>query len=59
MPIRLIVEDYCQNCPFFEPVTRCRELESFIDVIRDTEVTCGNAPKCIEIQKVLKERSQK
>ena len=51
--IKLEVEQYCQNCPEFEPVVDSTAL--FInegDVVRrETTVTCKHRERCINIFK--------
>lgn len=51
--ITLIVEDYCQECPMFEPDIN-REIAGSWDgsrIVLDTTVFCKSAYKCREMQK--------
>lgn len=56
--IRLVVEDYCQNCPDFEPETRdlsfvrCCENQMLCDVV------CVNREKCAMLYSHLKQTSE-
>lgn len=56
--IRLVVEDYCQNCPDFEPEAkvasfiRCCERETLCDVV------CVNREKCAMLYSHLKQTSE-
>lgn len=57
--IRLVVEDYCQNCPDFEPEARdvsfircCERGETLCDVV------CVNREKCAMLYSHLKQTSE-
>lgn len=56
--IRLVVEDYCQKCPDFEPETKSAsffhhgERETFCDVV------CVNREKCAMLYSHLKQTSE-
>ena len=56
--IRLVVEDYCQNCLDFEPEARkvsfirCCEREMLCDVV------CVNREKCAMLYSHLKQTSE-
>lgn len=60
--ITLKVEDYCQNCPDFEPRSEKFTYEGWDNeklehmCRRDTFVTCENALKCSLIASRLKEK---
>lgn len=48
--IRLLVDEYCHNCPNFEPYAmRASSLDGFID----TRVVCEYHDKCKSIKKYL------
>ena len=52
--IKLVVEDYCQNCPYFDPVT----YKLNTDYIRSgrsvtTNVMCSDREKCNNIHNHL------
>lgn len=58
--IKLLVEDYCQNCPKFEP--ECKTLEYSVDRVNfvyDHIIRCGNRSACGLIQKYLESRKEK
>lgn len=52
--IKLIVEDFCQNCPYFEPTLDDSARVPYSDcekdiVIGDTKVLCEHYKKCIRV----------
>lgn len=51
--IKLEVDYYCQNCPYFEPTTRVFKTldNSYISTI----VTCSDSNKCARIHNRIKE----
>lgn len=58
--IRLIVEDYCQDCPDFEPVAEKTNLYSGQDVCMvNTEVYCKYKDRCASVAKWMKEKEGK
>ena len=50
--IKLNVENYCQNCPYFDPI--CNRLETFDMSYINTYVECSDRLKCEAIHKQLK-----
>lgn len=53
--IRLCVEDYCQDCPEFEPETSTVEVYDFIsDEHLDTIVHCEHQKRCDSFMRYLK-----
>ena len=66
--IRLVIEDYCNNCTMFEPevVERPISIESFdgTDLIGDTIIKCNNCNTCKKLMghlqtKFLEESARK
>ena len=52
--IRLIVEDYCHNCPEFEPaINKAKFLLDTTVVTTDTNIKCQHANRCKNIKKCL------
>lgn len=52
MAITLRVNDYCQNCPYFEPKV-CKTV--FMGGYHETLVTCEDMDKCERLVKFSKE----
>lgn len=59
--IRLEVEDYCQNCPAFEPeVEHTNIVDSAFNIqIIETTVTCENKRVCKNLVRYLKKQLEK
>ncbi len=47
--IRLVVEDYCQNCPDFEPEVNSNEFEIYGEKHAEHVVTCIRRQRCKKI----------
>lgn len=56
MAIVLNVEDYCQECSYFEP--RVRRMLTIVSCIR-TDVTCKNRDRCKGIYNYIKKEETK
>lgn len=52
MSVKLIVADYCQTCPDFEPITIKK---SYMGGHHDTTVMCVDSDKCERLVKHIKE----
>lgn len=46
MSIKLIVEDYCENCPNFEPDINRIQFERFSDEFHEYVYICDTLIKC-------------
>lgn len=56
--INLCVESYCQNCPYFEPVTE-KVINHYLGVV-DTAVYCKDMNKCDVIHnQILEDEAKK
>lgn len=52
--INLIVDEYCQHCPEFEPnVEKTNLYDGFGDSICDTEITCIHRERCRSIKEYI------
>lgn len=52
--IKLIVDDYCHDCPEFEPTVETQSYEDFFgDMIVNHEVKCKYAERCERIKEYL------
>lgn len=57
--INLFVESYCQNCPYFEPVTE-KLVDCFDSRAVETRVHCSDMNKCNIIHnQILEEQAKK
>lgn len=58
--IKLFVEDYCHNCPDFDPYVSKTELECDMGrYCTNTDITCKHAERCEEIKKYLEKEIKK
>jgi len=61
--IKLDIQEYCQNCPYFEPEVISRPTTFYVDneehtvYIGDTIVKCESRTKCREIRKFLEKET--
>lgn len=57
--INLFVESYCQNCPYFEPVTE-KLVDYYDSRAVETRVHCSDMNKCNIIHnQILEEQAKK
>ena len=54
MSVNLIVADYCQTCPDFEPIAHKK---SYMGGYHDTTVMCVDSDKCERLVRHIKEKS--
>lgn len=53
--IKLVVEEYCRNCPKFEPTLEGPHIFGCgCDIVVDTFIHCEHAEMCREIMNYLK-----
>ena len=58
--IKLLVKDYCHNCPEFEPHFSKTEWYGDTSWCRtDTDITCKHAERCKEIKRYLEKEIKK
>lgn len=57
--ITLCVENYCQNCPYFEPVAEKLFTDEFSSRTEKTTVCCVDRDKCYEIHKHIVEEEMR
>lgn len=55
--IRLDIEEYCEDCPYFE--AECDTIDRYADqgrIATNTVVRCRNKDKCLRIEEHIRKR---